>query len=279
MLDELARLRRTSPALPALAPAAYARAHALFESRSDQRRLLTGWLTAAARDGLLPTEEPVDVVSVGCGDGTVDAPFAAALSRGGRAVRYLGVEPHPPSAAAFVAAVQAGAPGVTVRSETAGFDDWSPGSPPDLVMFVHSLYYVEDVAAAIRRCVAMLAAGGRLLVLQAPRERLCALTDVLTPPAAGHGQWWSSDVRRALAGCGLDVREERIAASLDLTECFEGSAAGALLLDFVAQADTAGLSAGERALALAHLRADAVLTAGRVLVAHPLDAFVATRPA
>ncbi|MEO6879917.1 MAG: hypothetical protein ABI181_03070, partial [Mycobacteriaceae bacterium] len=80
----------------------YARGHALFEARSDQRALIVAWL--AERLERRADAPVLSVLSVGCGDGSVDAPLAesaCAAKPAGALRRWSGVDPHPPSAAAF----------------------------------------------------------------------------------------------------------------------------------------------------------------------------------
>mgnify|MGYP002651697094 CR=1 FL=1 len=60
--------------------------------------------------------DPVRVVGVGVGDGSVDAPLAAALAADGRRVRYTGVEPHAPSAADFAGFSNTSTRGASARS-------------------------------------------------------------------------------------------------------------------------------------------------------------------
>ena len=75
LLDALRAAHQGAPALTALAPEGYARDHAAFEALSDQRTLIAAHLTSrlAAR-----ATGPVAVLSVGCGDGSLDAQVALA---------------------------------------------------------------------------------------------------------------------------------------------------------------------------------------------------------
>ncbi len=65
LLDAIRSARAGAPALDALSPATYARDHAEFETRSDQRRLIT----SSPADRLARRDGPISVLSVGCGDG------------------------------------------------------------------------------------------------------------------------------------------------------------------------------------------------------------------
>ncbi len=240
--------------LPALTPAAYAEGHDLFEARSDQRDLLVAWLRArlAARAGA-----PLRVLSVGCGDGTVDA----RVSAGADVARYDGVEPFAGSAAQWRTRM-AGVPG---QVQQCRFEDAVLTGPYDVVLAVHCLYYVPDVAAALQRMHGLLAPGGELLVLHAPRAELNALVEVLAPETGGHAQWFSDVVTGALRRSGLAYEESRLHARLDLTDADDR------VLDFTVQAV---LPPQVRAPVLAHLAAVRLPDAEGLCVPHPLDAFV-----
>lgn len=263
--------------LPPLAPTRYAQAHAVWEAASDQRAVLRDWLVAE-----LPplvehvTDRPLAVLGVGVGDGSVDAPVAAALAAGGRRVDYVGVEPHRPSASAFAMRL-AGLvlPGLSVRTQVGPFTRRPGTDPVDLVHFVHSLYYVPDLGGALDLALAELGPGGVLVTLTAPLQPLCVLTEALAP-RDGHRQWFAEDVRAALAGRGRAVRVVPLTGRLDLTPVWEDPAGtGELLLDFLVQGRTAGMPAEVRELVLDHLAALVLPGPGRV-VPHPLEVLVVT---
>jgi len=128
-LDRLRHELADAPPLPALSGAEYARTHAVYEAASDQRGLLREWLVREVPP-LLAEHDPVRVVGVGVGEGALDVPLAAALARGGRAVRYTGVEPHPPAASAFLAGLAGlAAPSLVPAVVVGDFARHDPGHP------------------------------------------------------------------------------------------------------------------------------------------------------
>lgn len=272
---------RADQVLPGLDPATYARDHAAFEARSDQRALISAHL----HDRLARRAAgPVAVLSVGCGDGALDAPLAAALAdaRPPRPVRYVGVEPYAGSAGAFEAALSGlHRPALEVEVHATTFEAFTtrPRDAFDVVTFVHSLYYVPDVAATLRAAYDLLRPGGELVVLNAPRGELNALVDVLAPPLAGHRQWFSDDVAAGLGQAGL-VAEDVICLQAGV----ELATAPDPVLDFAVQAR---LTVPLRALVRDYLRAVArpgpdaaplVTPPVPPLVPHPVDAFRVIRP-
>ncbi len=256
-----AAVRDSSPLLP-LDPAEYAAGHALFEARSDQRAHLTAWLV-----GLLGHRSlnPTRVLSIGCGDGSVDVRVAEALAAGGRRVDYTGIEPHPPSARACADRL-ASVAGVDASVLRCTLTDADLGDAYDIVLAVHSLYYVDDLGAALRRARALLAPGGVLVVLHAPFGRLNRLVRLLAP---GRRQEFSEEVSATLTRMGSRPEVTRLDSRLDLSETGDADT-DRRLLDFTVQAR---LSPSLQRAVRAALVEQSLPGPGTV-VEHPVDAVV-----
>ena len=273
VLDELRAARRGETVLRHLAPDAYARGHAAFENRSDQRTLIGDHLAVrlARRD-----TGPVAVLSVGCGDGSLDAPQAAALADvlPARPIRYVGVDPYVGSTAAFAAAMaDLGRAGLSAEVHAATFAEAPVSGLFDVVTFVHSMYYVPEVAATLRAAHGLLRPGGELLVLSAPRGALNVLVEVLAPPVEGHRQWFSDDIAAGFAGAGL-----RTEKTITLDARLNLDAASDEVLDFTVQAR---LTPELRPKVRAYLDAVSVPcpTSGVPHVPHPVDVYRVRRAA
>ncbi|MDZ7931355.1 MAG: class I SAM-dependent methyltransferase [Rhodococcus sp. (in: high G+C Gram-positive bacteria)] len=269
-LDALRALRRGTGALAGLEPDSYARGHAAFERLSDQRSLIAEDLAGRlARMG----DRPISVLSVGCGDGSLDGRLAAGLvqRKSGRPVRYVGIDPWPGSVELFTAKMAAlGADELSVEAHVASFDDAPVDETFDVVLFVHSMYYVADVGATVRAALNLLRPGGELWVAIAPSAALNALVGVLAPPVEGHRQWFSGDVEKAFVDGGIAVDD---VVSLDAL--VDLASASDEVLDFAVQARlTPELYGPVRA----YLGAVSVPGSdGKLRVPHPVDVFAATR--
>ena len=265
-----------SPVLPELSGARYALAHAAYEVASDQRAGLQAWLPQELPP--LFGTGPLRVLGVGVGDGSVDAPLAAALAADGRRVDYTGIEPHPASAARFAARLAAlNADCLTVTTVAGAFADHRPGVPVDLVHFVHSLYYMADLGATLDHALAMLRRGGLLVTATAPRQPLCVLTELLSP-CPGHRLWCAEDVTEELALRRLELWSETMVAGLDLRGVLvDPLGTGELVLDFLVGARTAAMTAEVREQVMAYL-AEVALPGQPGMVPHPIDITVARVP-
>ncbi len=272
-LNELRSAARPLLPLPAIDGDTYARAHAAFEERSTQRRQLTHWLL----DTLAPRcaqGDPVSILSVGAGDGTVDGVVAAALTASdpARRVTYVGLDPHAASGSAFRERLtRLGRPRLAVSTITASFDELTPSDLYDVIIFAHSLYYVPDVAVALELARRMLAPDGEILVLQAPQAGLNELAATLAPPSSvGHQQWWAETTHSAIVTSGLAAGESFIVGALDLHICLDDAdPLGRSILDFLVQTR---LPEALRPPTVAVLRSLAIEPDG-LLVDHPLRAW------
>ncbi|BDX35164.1 hypothetical protein TUM20985_57110 [Mycobacterium antarcticum] len=276
-LDGLRAQILDRPALPALSPERYAHTHALYEAASDQRPRLQSWLTTALPP-MLGESDPLRVVGVGVGDGSIDAPLAAALAADGRRVRYTGVEPHPPSAAQFAAKLNAMEELTLTPTVVIGdFADHDAGHPADLVHFVHSLYYVEDLSAALDHGLSMVRPGGLLLAAIAPLQPLCALTELLCP-WAGLKPWFAEDVHEELELRGLSTRTETIVGHLDARDALNDPLGrGEAVLDFLIGARSRALGPDAREWLLDYLR-DISLPGRPGILPHPVDVLLTRVP-
>ncbi|VEG52729.1 Uncharacterised protein [Mycolicibacterium aurum] len=278
-LDGLRAQLLDRPALPALSPQRYAHTHSVYEAASDQRPKLQSWL-ATALPPMLPGRDPVRVVGVGVGDGSVDAPLAAALAADGRRVHYTGVEPHRPSAAAFTTRLAALDVATLTPAVVVGeFADHDAGPPADLLHFVHSLYYVADLSAALDHGLSMVRPGGLLVAAVAPLRPLCVLTELLCPWAE-LTPWFAEDVHAQLELRGLSARTdtETIVGHLDVREALSDSLGrGEAVLDFLIGARSRALESESREWLFDYLR-EISLPGRPGVLPHPVDVIVTRVP-
>lgn len=268
-----------SEPLDPLSPQRYTSAHASWEAASDQRSLIQRWLATTVPELTSHVESrAVEVLGIGVGDGSVDAIVARALTDVHRCVRYRGVEPHRPSLDRFVDALETlNQPGLDVEPILGTFDEVDPDTRADIVCFVHSIYYVPELAAAIDRAVAMLRPGGSVIVLTSPHQPLNVPAAAIAR-RAGDPQWFAQDVADAAAASGRDTCSQIIDARVDLNAIVDDpDGTGADLLDFLIQARSNDLDPTLLGAVMAYLDAIAVEDEP-VLHPHPVEALVIHSP-
>jgi SAM-dependent methyltransferase len=249
--------------LPVLPPDEYTLGHALFEARSDQRETVIRWLIQLLK---ARATDATRVLSIGCGDGTVDVELARALTRLKKPVHYDGVEPNHASGRLFLERLRR-VPGVSASISALRFHEHLPTDRRyDVVLAVHSLYYVPDLPKALESALELLAPGGVLVVLHAPDGALNQLVGVLAP---SQGQQFSEAVAEALTTQNASARCERLNATLDMATRGDGDD-DRRAMEFAVQVST---PESLRPAILEVLRAISLPGPG-LRIPHPLDGFV-----
>jgi SAM-dependent methyltransferase len=259
---------------PRLDEATYLRTQKIYEAHSDQRIRIAQWL--GDRLPALPsTRATVRVLSVGCGDGSLDVALAATLRARGHRVEYVGVEPSATAGVTFTERVGQ-LPGVEATVVPTRLEDAALRGRFDLIVAIHSLYYVDQPAAQMRRLIDVLHPGGSIVVMNAPLGGLNQLVEALAPDGGGTSLVYSDTVNDILVQLGYTARRQRIEAALDLSPCFDPqSEMGRDILQFLTHADLTSLSSGAYQALLDYLRA-ITLVPGGTLVPHPVDVLTVT---
>jgi SAM-dependent methyltransferase len=275
--DDLRQLQSEVHALASLVPmneTGYLDAHVVFRHASTQQARMLDWIRSSL-DVLSPTDPAVSVLSVGCGSGILDGHLIKSLSQRFDGVRYVGVDPNRAECDRFERTLVRDCPEASqIDVHPVAFEDFHTQRRFDLIHVIHTLYYLPDPAAAIRRAIQLLNPGGQLLILSADDDRFNALSRLFWQRLWQRTPWYSSEVRHFLQRSGLAYEVCRLPARLDVTDCFEtGNDRGRLLLDFITQVDTAALPDVTQRLVRSYLRAIAKQHDGAAFVPHRVTAF------
>lgn len=252
--------------------------HRAFENSSGQRELIIAWFRqhSAKQPAQAGTRR---VLSIGCGDGSVDVPMARALAGKCGSLEYVGVDPN----AAELQQCQtsfatADLPGVTSTTHEGTFDEFEGNGLFDHIHCVHSLYYMPDPAAALERALGLLAEGGELVLLHAPRKELNALTSRFYDKHYGRKTLFADDFADVLDATDFSYRRERIEARIDVTPMFGSQQKEAhALRDFILQFDSRSMPVAVTEPVERYLRLIADGTRSSASIAHPVDVFVIQR--
>ena len=253
--------------LAPLTEARFLETHVAFEGSSTQQGQILQHLAQ------MPLPAEASILSVGCGSGILDGPLVERICEG-RKLRYVGLEPNAAQGRIFEArlSTMCDAQWVPGRFEAARFEERF-----DLILFIHSHYYLDDVPKQLASAMRLLKPGGRLVIAAAPRGELNRLSELFWPERGDADLWFSGELQPELGAVGSKVEVTSIDARLDVTSCFDGTRLGWAIRDFVVHADTRAMKP-----ALVERIDDALRTMGRQesdgrwTVPHPVDIFEIT---
>jgi SAM-dependent methyltransferase len=251
----------------------YASSLAIYEAASDQRQRILAW----ARESMIPQldAERASILSVGCGAGDLDREILAASVEQSERVAYVGLEPDARQCQRFLSQMTEESDGrARVEARNAYFEDLQDSQRYDLVILVHSLYYMPDPTEAVDRALSLVDDGGHLVILLAANDTLNELASSFWEVEADRQAWFSEDLRAHLDLYGLSYECERIEARLNVTPCFEmDSAVGTQLADFIAQVATKELTPQLQDMIGQYLDATAKHDDEQRWLPHNVDAF------
>lgn len=266
---------------PKLTDDRFDKSHERFERSSDQQKLILQWLTNFSVD--FPCDNSLKMLSIGCGSGILDNPLLQALAASEpdaqRSVDYTGIDPNPVACSRFrddfkqlkLANVQ-----LEVREET--MESLSGDERFDIIHAVHSVYYFEDPAVAIKQLLARLNTGGKLVIFQAPKAELNQLADCFWFHEQDVDIWFSEELEEHFGEAGYAFKKSRINGRVDVASCFDPSSQrGSMILDFITQVDCQELEPNARQQLLGYLNSIAEISGDQVLVPHPADVFEITQ--
>ena len=267
---ELERLDRAVP----LEGERYATCLETFEAASNQRERILAWLM----EDVIPelSTDCASVLSVGCGAGDLDKEILAAGTEHASAVSYVGLEPDPRQCERFISRMGfENDRNIRVEAHNISFEEFSEQRCFDLVLMVHSLYYMENPEVALDNALSLVNDGGRLAVLIASNDTLNELSSSFWELENDRTAWFSEDLCKHLEKLGIPFERKRIEATLDMTACCEpDSERGILIADFLAQVPTGELPVRLRRMVFKYLDATSHRDGDKRWLPHNVDAFM-----
>ena len=224
----------------------YAQCLEIFEANSDQRLGLLGWLEANVVSKM--SQDANAILSVGCGTGTFDEHILGYALERMNQITYVGIEPNEIAAADFLKTMGSQTSNqVDVSVLVQKFGEQTFEITFDLILFVQSIYYLEDRNDAIDAALQALKPGGELVIVIAPDEELNTIANLMWQRQMEQESWFSDDVRAHFEARGLKYSETRVSANLNANECFgESTEEGRNILDFIVQTRADQLPTGLR---------------------------------
>ena len=268
--QELALLNEVAP----LEGQRYATCLHTYEAASNQRELILGWLT----DHVIPelSTDRASFLSVGCGAGDLDEKILAAGKEHASTVSYVGLEPDSRQCERFMSRmVFENDRNIRVEAYNTCFEQFTEQRRFDLVLMVHSLYYMDDPKLALENALNLVSESGRLVILIASNDNLNELSSLFWELENGGSTWFSEDLSNHLEELGVTFKRKRIEATLDITSCCEPrSEQGTRIADFLAQVPTGELPLRLRRMIFSYLEATSQRDGDMRWLPHNVDAFI-----
>ena len=252
----------------------------MFEQSSNQQQLILAWLKDLISSHYASLE-PLKILSVGCGSGILDNPLIRSIAATSKRVEYTGVDPNAIACRRFRENFEnQGLSNVQLDLREQDIESLTSTDRFDMIHVVHSLYYFDDPANTLDRLLRLLAPEGRVVIVQAPEAELNQLAKCFWTHHEENGIWFSDRLADHLSRQRLAFSRHRIDGEVDVSRCFFADCPrGEMMLDFITQSDCQQLDDDIVQLSLDFLRSISRPENGRLLVAHPADAFVIARPA
>ena len=245
-----------------------------YEAASNQRELILGWFT----DHVIPqlSTERASFLSIGCGAGDLDEKILAEGREHAATVSYVGLEPDPRQCERFISRmVVENDQNIRVEAHNTRFEEFTEQRRFDLVLMVHSLYYMDDPKLAIENALNLVSERGRLVILIAQNDSLNELSSSFWKMKNGGSTWFSEDLSSHLEKHDVTFEGKRIEATLDITSCCEPhSEQGTRIADFVAQVPTGELPLRLRKMIFSYLEATSHRDGDMHWLPHNVDAFI-----
>jgi len=267
----IAALQEEACVVRPLDEARYVDAHRAFEQASTQQSQIRSVIEAEARRLLQNRRDGLDVLSVGCGCGLLDAPLLSHLE--GHVDSFVGVDPNAVALDQCRRALGTAAAPSNCRFECARLEDFESDRRYDLIYCSHVLYYVEAPAAVLDAMQSLCRDTGTLVIAHAPKERLNALAQAFWPEQSG--DFYAPALRRLLSGNGQSAPAERqIDAHVPRALFDDATPQGTLLLEFLIQAQWEPLSAEVKEYVADYLdRSARAASSTQRLLPHPAVTF------
>jgi SAM-dependent methyltransferase len=245
-----------------------------YEAASNQRELILGWVT----DHVIPqfSTDSASILSIGCGAGDLDVKILAAGKEHASTLSYVGLEPDSQQCERFISRMEfEDDQNIRVEAHNTRFEKFTAQRRFDLVLMVHSLYYMDDPERAIENALNLVNEFGRLVILIASNDTLNELSSSFWALENSGSTWFSEDLSRHLEKRGVTFERKRIEAKLDITSCcVPDSEQGKRIADFVAQVPTGELPLRLRQMIFSYLEATSHRDGDMRWLPHNVDAFI-----
>lgn len=252
--------------LPTLKGNVYTQTHRKFEAASPQRERLARSILDSLCENYFPDNRALKLLSVGCGDGALDALILSELSE--RLGHYTALDPNEDQINACRKRIENLCPSAFLNEKMSANVE---GAPFDFAYAVHVIYYTDSPENFIRNIQRSIKKTGVGLVAVAPKSPMNVIAEVFWKNQ-GTNALFADDVEMLFNTMGISSRRTHVSAEMPL-DLFFGPNADQDIIDFTVQAETSNLSAKAKVALADTFRAAAIPGQAKEVLDHPVDCF------
>ena len=251
----------------------YLAAHEAFRRYSNQREMVMEWFE---QSGLIELGVVApSVLAVGAGGGDVDVALISEIGQFG-AFSYDAIDPNRAALERFRGRCDslAAADSRRVWFHHGNFEGFEPGHRYDLIHFIHAIYSISDLSAAVAKAHRLLEDGGRMAIVCSTdegvnsfkRDALAAIgrpTEGTTVPEA--------KLLKALSELeGTSMELGMIPSRINVEPCFAKIKEGERVLSFFLQSEFSALPSDAQDEVLGALEKHCIGEVGNRGIAQPM---------
>lgn len=257
----------------------YAECQMVYRSYDNEKEAILE-ATLDAIEKKMPSQERYNILSIGCGMGIFEEPFAKnILERKNRSLHFVGIDFKQESCIKtreWCHKLSLSYPEkFEYQINSIGFDKFQSPQTFDIILLIHALEYFDKIEPSIRKSYELLKEGGMAIVGISPRQLLNEPYYHVCRRLNGKPAWFSEDVQKVITECNLPFRQETIEFSANITECFQKeSQLGKRILDFMIGANTAYFSPSQLRQTLDYFdRVSQKMEGGEIMLPHSVTLF------
>ncbi len=215
-------LRRLAQELdaPTLTGKNYERCNQIFRSLTNQQDIMLDWVMQQLHTGQVTNasgSKPLSILSVGSGCGLFEIALIKRLreEEPSRSLHFTGIDPNTEECQTIDKAL-AKIPRLASNIHNCKFEDYTASRGFDLILFVHSLYYLKSPEGPLSKAKNLLNPHASMMLFSAEQGGLNLAAQAFRATTDKHAFVFQDHIDNWLANQTLAVKSQRLNAMLDL---------------------------------------------------------------
>lgn len=208
-----------------------------YRSQHNEQELM---LSAIHREvsTQMPAQEHYNILSIGCGSGLFEQPFITKLLSQHKSIHFVGIDPNKEECnqvRQWGEQLQVTYPEhFSFEVMPVGLEDFQDDRVFDLVLVIHTMFYLSDVKSAIYKSYERLKPSGMTIIAISKRRWLNEPFCYILQRYFSGTAWFSKEIHQALVDFNISFHQEDINFLVNITQCFQAdSKLGIPLLNFM----------------------------------------------